>query len=158
MDLAGTFFADFMTILIALQDKSVSFHFANIFDLDKLDFFEFISDICRYGKTEIKTQWGRWISAVKKYDIIKSFWKLDLIPENNNNNTNVLQNASKCHWKNSLVCFSANLRMMRLQKPTGSTCLFSCRAAVLTSARPQLLSRDRAKTCSWHQKNPKLRI
>ena len=56
--MAGTFFTSLMTILLALQDKSVSFHFANIFDLDELDFFEFISAICRHSKTEVKTQWG----------------------------------------------------------------------------------------------------
>ena len=48
MDVAGTFFANFMTILIALQDKSVSFHFANFLDLDELDYFEFISVVCRH--------------------------------------------------------------------------------------------------------------
>ena len=42
MDVAGTFFPSLTTILLALQDKSVSFHFANIFDLDELDLFEFI--------------------------------------------------------------------------------------------------------------------
>ena len=42
MDLAGTLFSNFMTILIALQDKSVPFHFANNLDLDELDFFEFM--------------------------------------------------------------------------------------------------------------------
>ena len=45
MDVAGTFF---MTILIALQDKSVSFHFANNLDLGELEFFESISVICRH--------------------------------------------------------------------------------------------------------------
>ena len=45
---AVTFFANFMTILIALQDKSVSFHFANFLDLDELDYFEFISVVCRH--------------------------------------------------------------------------------------------------------------
>ena len=48
MDVAGTFFANFMTILIALQDKSVSFHFAKNLDLDELDYFEFISVVCRH--------------------------------------------------------------------------------------------------------------
>ena len=42
MDVAGTFFPSLTTILLALHDKSVSFHFANIFDLDELDLFEFI--------------------------------------------------------------------------------------------------------------------
>jgi hypothetical protein len=55
MDVAGTFFANFMTILIALQDKSVSLHFANNLDLDELDFFEFTIVICRHSKTEIGT-------------------------------------------------------------------------------------------------------
>ena len=41
MDVAGTFFANFMTILIALQDKSVSFHFANNLNFDELDNFAF---------------------------------------------------------------------------------------------------------------------
>ena len=59
MDVAGTFFSSLTTILLALRDKSVSFHFANIFDLDEIYFFEFISVICRHSKTEIKTQWGR---------------------------------------------------------------------------------------------------
>ena len=70
MDVAGTFFPNLTTILLALQDKSVSFHFANIFDLDKLDFFEFISVICRHRRAESllfkhekssrqQTQWGR---------------------------------------------------------------------------------------------------
>ena len=40
MDVAGTFFAIFMTILLALHDKSVSFHFAKNLDLDELDFFK----------------------------------------------------------------------------------------------------------------------
>ena len=40
MDVAGTFFANFMTILIALQDKSVAFHFTNFSNLHGLDFFE----------------------------------------------------------------------------------------------------------------------
>ena len=40
MDVAGTFFANLTTILIALQDKSVPFHFANNLDLYELDFFE----------------------------------------------------------------------------------------------------------------------
>ena len=42
MDVAGTFFPRLTTILLALQGKSVSFHFAKIFDLDELDFFEYI--------------------------------------------------------------------------------------------------------------------
>ena len=50
MDVAGTFFLSLTTILLALQDKSVSFHFANNLDLDELDFFEFISVICRHIK------------------------------------------------------------------------------------------------------------
>ena len=41
MDVAGTFFANLTTILIALQDKSVSFHFANNLDFDELDNFAF---------------------------------------------------------------------------------------------------------------------
>ena len=59
MDVAGTFLASLTTILLAFQDKSVSFHFANNFDLDELYFFEIISVICRHSKTKIKTQWGR---------------------------------------------------------------------------------------------------
>ena len=39
-----------MTILIALQDKSVSFHFAKNLDLDELDFFELISVVCRHHR------------------------------------------------------------------------------------------------------------
>ena len=50
MDVAGTFFANFMTILIALQDKSVSFHFAKNLDLDFLDFFELTSGVCRHRR------------------------------------------------------------------------------------------------------------
>ena len=38
MDVAGTFFANFMTILIAPQDKTVSFHFTKNLDLDELGF------------------------------------------------------------------------------------------------------------------------
>ena len=45
MDVAGTFFANFMTILIALQDKSVTFHFANNLDFDELDNFAFSPEI-----------------------------------------------------------------------------------------------------------------
>ena len=42
MDVAGTFFfANLTTILIALQDKSVSFHFANNLNFDELDNFAF---------------------------------------------------------------------------------------------------------------------
>ena len=48
MDIADTFFANFMTILIALQDKSVSSHFAKNLDLDELDFFELTSVVCRH--------------------------------------------------------------------------------------------------------------
>ena len=48
MDLAGTVFANFMTILIALQDKSVYFHFAKNLDLDELGFFELTSVLCRH--------------------------------------------------------------------------------------------------------------
>ena len=62
MDVAGTFFANSMTILIALQDKFVSFHFAKTFDFDELDFFEISSVICRHRKTYIRrqqTQWGQ---------------------------------------------------------------------------------------------------
>jgi hypothetical protein len=43
MDVAGTFFANLTMILIALQDKSVPFHFAKNLDLYGLDFFEFSS-------------------------------------------------------------------------------------------------------------------
>ena len=50
MDVADTFFANFMTILIVLQDKSVSSHFAKNLHLDELDFFEFINIICRRFK------------------------------------------------------------------------------------------------------------
>ena len=48
MDVAGTFLANLMTILLALQDISVSFHFAKNLDLDELDYFEFISVVCRH--------------------------------------------------------------------------------------------------------------
>jgi hypothetical protein len=54
MDVAGTFFAILTKILLALKDKSVPFHFANNLDLYELGFFEFISVICRYRKTEIE--------------------------------------------------------------------------------------------------------
>ena len=40
MDVDGTFFASLTTILIALQEKSVSFYFANNLDFNELDFFE----------------------------------------------------------------------------------------------------------------------
>ena len=40
MDVAGTFFASLMKILIALLDKSVSFHFAKNLDLYELNLFE----------------------------------------------------------------------------------------------------------------------
>ena len=43
MDVAGTFFANLPTILIALHDKSVSFHFANNLDLYKINIFEYSS-------------------------------------------------------------------------------------------------------------------
>ena len=39
-----------MTILKALQDKSVSFHFAKNLDLDELDFFELTSVVCRHRR------------------------------------------------------------------------------------------------------------
>ena len=48
MDVAFTFFANLMKILLALQDKSVSFHFTKNLDLDELDYFEFISVVCRH--------------------------------------------------------------------------------------------------------------
>ena len=48
MDLAGTFFADLMAILLALQDISVFIHFTKNLDLDELDYFEFISVVCRH--------------------------------------------------------------------------------------------------------------
>ena len=50
MDIAGTFFANFMKILLALQDKSVSFHFTKNLDLDELDYFEFISVVCHHRR------------------------------------------------------------------------------------------------------------
>ena len=48
MDVAGTFFANFMMMLIAHQDKSVSFHFTKNLDLDELGFFELTSVVCRH--------------------------------------------------------------------------------------------------------------
>ena len=48
MDVAGTFFDNFMTILIAPQDKTVSFHFAKNLDLDELGFFELTSVVRRH--------------------------------------------------------------------------------------------------------------
>ena len=50
MDLAGTFFADLMAILLALQDISVFIHFTKNLDLDELDYFEFISVVCRHRR------------------------------------------------------------------------------------------------------------
>ena len=50
MDLAGTVFASLMTILLALQDKSVSFQFTKNLDLDELDYFELISVVCRHRR------------------------------------------------------------------------------------------------------------
>ena len=43
MDVAGTFFSNLTTILLALQDKSVSFHFANNLDFYGLNFFECVT-------------------------------------------------------------------------------------------------------------------
>ena len=43
MDVAGTYFPSLTTILIALLDKSVSFHFTNFFDFYEFCFFEFSS-------------------------------------------------------------------------------------------------------------------
>ena len=43
MDVAGTFFTNLKRISIALQDKSVLFHFTKNSDLYGLDFFEFTS-------------------------------------------------------------------------------------------------------------------
>ena len=48
MDVAGTFFANFMTILIALLDKSVSLHFTKNLDLDELVFFELTTVVCHH--------------------------------------------------------------------------------------------------------------
>ena len=48
MDEAGTFFANFMTILLAFQGKSVSFHFTKNLDLDELGFFELTSVVRRH--------------------------------------------------------------------------------------------------------------
>ena len=48
MDEAGTFFPNLMTILLALQGKSVPFHFTKNSDFDELDYFEFISVVCRH--------------------------------------------------------------------------------------------------------------
>ena len=101
MDVAGTLFTNFMTILIALQDKSVSFHFAKNLDLDELDYFEFISVVCRHRhffsfvqlfcgllfklRAEFKQDVnkhngaGEFICAFKKYYTIKSFGKLDFL-------------------------------------------------------------------------------
>ena len=50
MDVAGTVFANFMTILIAPQDKTVSFHFAKNLDLDELGFFKLTSVACRHRR------------------------------------------------------------------------------------------------------------
>ena len=51
MDVAGTFFARLMKILLALQDKSVSFHFAKNLNLDELDYFELITVVCRHRQS-----------------------------------------------------------------------------------------------------------
>ena len=48
MDVAGTFFANFMTGLIALLDKSVSRHFTKNLDFDELGFFELTTVVCRH--------------------------------------------------------------------------------------------------------------
>ena len=48
MDVAGTFFANFMTILIALLDKFVSLHFTKNLDFDELGFFELTTVVCRH--------------------------------------------------------------------------------------------------------------
>jgi hypothetical protein len=61
MDVAGTFFAILMTILLALHDKSVSFHFAKNLDLDELHFFELTSDVCCH--CHLNT-WSWWASEV----------------------------------------------------------------------------------------------
>ena len=48
MDVAGTFFANLMMILLALKDKSVSFHFTKNSCLHEFDFFELTSVVCRH--------------------------------------------------------------------------------------------------------------
>ena len=70
MDLAVTFFAILMMILLALSDKSVSFHFTNFFDSYEICFFEFTSVHLPPHQSLFKaesrdviktqaTQWGR---------------------------------------------------------------------------------------------------
>ena len=81
MDVASTFFANLMTIFLALQDKSLSFHFAKNLDFDELYFFERTSVVCRHRLVSSITMgpMNLFIRAVKKYDKIKSS-KLDFLP------------------------------------------------------------------------------
>ena len=53
MDVAGTFFAILMTILLALQDTSVPFHFAKNLNSYGLNFFELLTFLpqCRIVET-----------------------------------------------------------------------------------------------------------
>ena len=109
MDVAGTLFANFMTILIAPQDKTVSFHFAKNLDLDELGFFELTSVIRRHRHV---LTWSWWVSeaAYSKFGETNIFFSNAILKYNNSNDNNMSQNTSNFHWKNnSLVWFSANL-------------------------------------------------
>ena len=67
MDVAGTFFARLTTILLALQDKSVSFHFSNNLDLDELDFLNSLGSFTATAVSnwqQNQNTWSRWASEV----------------------------------------------------------------------------------------------
>ena len=105
MDLAGTFFSNFMTILIALQVKSVSFHFTKNLDLDELDFFELTSVVCRhrqYWTGDMKNTMGPMNLSVLSKNM-KEFWNsiyFHIIDKNNNDISKILLNFVKkyIHW------------------------------------------------------------
>jgi hypothetical protein len=64
MDVAGIYFAILIMILLALQDKSVSFHFAKNLDLDELDFFLTHCRLLPSSCSVNLNTWSWWASEV----------------------------------------------------------------------------------------------
>ena len=118
-----------MTILLAIQDKSVSFHFTKNLDLDELGFFELTSVVCRHRHV---LTWSWWVSEVAYSGKLIFFFSNEILKYKYNNYTNMSQNTSNFYWKNnSLVWFSANLvnatsEAHRLHMFSFSSALSSC--------------------------------
>ena len=94
-----------MTILLAHQDKSVSFHFTKNLDFDELGFFEVTSVVCRHrhvlmDNDDLNT-YSWWVSEVAYSKFgekqTNDFFSNEILKYNNNNDNNISQNSSNFH-------------------------------------------------------------